>query len=160
MRRRRWSKLRRPSKKKHAYKYQPAGHEKAGRTNLHDAVDGFQKRNTGRDRLHKEAEVADENQQKTVVEQQGKHPEPLGGKIDGARPVADGVIFAHIGNRVAEQRTEEKYFQKHAPHDVPSVAGAVEPIGLDEVKRNFLAAVRGDGVGYRTLCNICRIASA
>ena len=127
---------------------QAAGPEKARRAYLHDAVDGFQKGDAGRHRLHEEAEVPDKDQQEAVVEKQGKNPQPFGGIVDAARPVADGVAFAHVGQAVAEKGTEEKDFQKHALDDAPGGAGTVDLVLLDEIKRLLLSTGGGDAEGH------------
>ncbi|MPL61327.1 hypothetical protein SDC9_06897 [bioreactor metagenome] len=135
-------------KEQQRYQQQAARPEEAGRAKLHDAVNAFQKANTGRHGFHKETEVTDKNQQEAVVEQQGKNPQPLGGIIDGARPVADGIKFPYFRNRVAEQRTEAEHFQKHALHNTPSCAGTVDFCLLDEVKRLLLPTCGGDAEGH------------
>ena len=137
-----------PQQKEQGHQHQTAGHEEAGRTHLHDAVNAFEKADTGGHRLHEETEMADENQQKTVVKKKREGPEPFGGIIDGPGAVADGVVLQRFRMRVAEQRTEKKNLQEHALQHAPGGAGAVHLVLPDKVQRLLLPAGGGDAEGH------------
>ena len=128
----------------HGHQQQAAGPEEAGGADLHDAVDAFHEGQPAGHRIHEETEVADEDQQEAVMEQQGEEPQPLGGVVDGAGALGHRVEFTHVGRGVAEQRTEEADFQEHADDHTELGVGAVPLFMFDEVQRLFLTPGRGD----------------
>ena len=128
----------------HGHQQQAAGPVEARAADLHDAVDAFHEGQPAGHRIHEETEVADEDQQEAVMEQQGKEPQPLGRVVDGAGALVHRVEFTHVGRGVAEQRTEEADFQEHADHHTELGVGAVPLFLFDEVQRLFLTPGRGD----------------
>ena len=88
-----------PSKQKEQRNnHEHVGHEHARNANLHDAVKEFQPAEAGRNRIGKEPEMTEENDQEAVVEQQRKHPQPLGREVGRTRPYR-----THLGGGIAEQ---------------------------------------------------------
>ena len=122
-----------------------AGPEEPRGANLHDAVDGFDKAHTAGNRIHEEAEVAEEDDEEAVMEKETENPEPLGGIVNQAGALVDGIIGFDFRVDVAEKRTEQEHFKDHALDNTPGGVRAV-PFGLfNEIKRFFLTAGGRDG---------------
>ena len=85
-----------------------AGPEEPRGANLHDAVDGFDKAHTAGNRIHEEAEVAEEDDEEAVMEKETENPEPLGGIVNQAGALVDGIIGFDFRVDVAEKRTEQE----------------------------------------------------
>ena len=143
--------IREPSKEEIAQRRQDdqAGQVYDRRTHLEEPVQDLHQGHEEHDRLGEEAEVAQQDHEKTVVERNRTQPEKEVRAVYD--PLAPGrlLITDQRNTRVPEERTKRENLQRHSRCRPEAVRGVFKRAGLDPGERFLLAARRRDPEGNR-----------